>query len=261
MASGIYCIENLDNNKKYIGFATNLESRKTDHISALRSKRHDNPYLQNVWNKHGEKSFKFWVIEEYPKNEEILKLMEIYFIAYYNSYRGDGGGYNLTRGGDGSFGYKHTEESLEKISKNRIYKRGKDHPNYGKSPSEESRNKASKSSKNNPVFKTINLGKKASEETRKKQSAARLGKPTIKSRKNFSSQYYGVSWSEKNKRWICYKTECYKVKNLGSFINEMDAARRWDRYIIENSLEEVFPLNFPKNYVGNKKLFCPFTKK
>ena len=51
--SGIYCIENGINHKKYIGQSKNILYRWKKHISALNSNTHDNSYLQSSWNKYG----------------------------------------------------------------------------------------------------------------------------------------------------------------------------------------------------------------
>lgn len=45
---GIYCIENLVNNKKYIGQSVDIINRKQNHFSKLKNKHHENQYLQNA---------------------------------------------------------------------------------------------------------------------------------------------------------------------------------------------------------------------
>src|SRR5699024_41019 len=69
-----------------------------------------NDHLQNSYNKHGEGSFKFDVLEKCRKED--LHKREIYYIKKYNSVEG---GYNLTYGGEGTLGYKFTEEQKERI--------------------------------------------------------------------------------------------------------------------------------------------------
>ena len=61
--SGIYCIENIITNKKYIGQSIDVNERWRKHISELNHNYHHNDYLQKAWNKYGEDSFKFYVLE------------------------------------------------------------------------------------------------------------------------------------------------------------------------------------------------------
>lgn len=49
-------------------------------------------------------------------------------------------GYNMTSGGDGTFGFKHTYESKQKMS---LSKSGSNHPNYHKHLNETTRKKIS----------------------------------------------------------------------------------------------------------------------
>ena len=60
--SGIYCIENKINNKKYIGQSQNIKTRWNSHIRKLDKNIHDNKYLQSSWNKYGKDNFKFYII-------------------------------------------------------------------------------------------------------------------------------------------------------------------------------------------------------
>ena len=94
--TGIYCIENTINHKKYIGMAQDIEARWRSHKCELRNGKHVNSHLQNAWDKYGEKSFSFYVIEEVPKDK--LTQAEIRWIKKLGTF---GNGYNLTAGGDG----------------------------------------------------------------------------------------------------------------------------------------------------------------
>lgn len=51
---GIYCIENIQTGKKYIGQQVNIRSRWYQHRNELRRGIHCNDYLQKAWNKYGE---------------------------------------------------------------------------------------------------------------------------------------------------------------------------------------------------------------
>src|SRR6266567_111656 len=62
-ASGIYRIVCTSNKRFYIGSAANLRARSRDHLSGLRRNAHDNQKLQRAFNKYGEASFIFEVIE------------------------------------------------------------------------------------------------------------------------------------------------------------------------------------------------------
>ena len=72
MAQGIYKIINVVNNKFYVGSAVNFSKRKTRHWWALRSQRHANKHLQSAWNKYGEQSFVFVIVEELKLGVDIL---------------------------------------------------------------------------------------------------------------------------------------------------------------------------------------------
>ena len=61
--SGIYCIENTTNHKTYIGSSKNIYQRLLKHFALLRHNKHQNPHLQSAWNKYGESSFRWYILE------------------------------------------------------------------------------------------------------------------------------------------------------------------------------------------------------
>lgn len=142
MKSGIYKIENLVNNKLYIGYASHLSKRKGDHFRALRNKEHFNTHLQDAWNIYKEESFKFEIIEKCPAS--FLCEREHYWATILNVHD-NRFGYNLNpTHPEGralkteetkrkmslcKTGLKHTEESKKKMS---LAKLGKPSPNRGK---------------------------------------------------------------------------------------------------------------------------------
>ena len=123
---GIYKIENVINNKKYIG-STNksFELRKKQHFNALKNNRHENPKLQNAFNKYGIDFFKFEIIISFEeiKTEELLKLEET--LINENKVLCDDFGYNLCKVSNSRLGTKWNNESKNK-------RKGVNNPMYGK---------------------------------------------------------------------------------------------------------------------------------
>ena len=71
---GIYKITNIINSCYYIGSSINIKKRWREHVIMLTKNKHDNAFLQNSWNKYGEKSFKFEIIE---LTNDINRLIEL----------------------------------------------------------------------------------------------------------------------------------------------------------------------------------------
>lgn len=113
--SGIYKILNKENNKIYVGSASCLARRFSDHKCFLKKNSHKNKHLQNAWNKYGEKSFEFIVIEYLPKEKNILLEREQYFLDLYKSYDREIG-YNIEKIAGSSLGVKRSEETCKKLS-------------------------------------------------------------------------------------------------------------------------------------------------
>ena len=108
--TGIYAIKNEITQKYYIGQSININSRWNCHRYELNNNIHINQHLQNSWNKYGESNFSFSIIESC--NAEDLDSREKYWISYFNSFKD---GYNMDQGGQGTSGYKHTEEEISKM--------------------------------------------------------------------------------------------------------------------------------------------------
>lgn len=75
---GIYMIVNLVNNHKYVGSSVNIKRRLEVHRSKLRHNRHDNPHLQNAWNKYGEDNFVYNILEKCNEEDRFTK--EQYYV-------------------------------------------------------------------------------------------------------------------------------------------------------------------------------------
>lgn len=93
----IYKIENIINNKKYIGLTNNIIRRKSRHFTDLKYNRHDNSFLQKEYNIYGKDNFNFSIIFQGDISSEEIGAKEKYYINFYDSYKN---GYNQNEGGN-----------------------------------------------------------------------------------------------------------------------------------------------------------------
>lgn len=142
----VYKITNKLTNKVYIGI-TNQGSGARYRHHWYESRIGEPSPIHRSMTKYGEENFTLEIIDFADTYDE-LKEKEKYWIKWYNS-TDRSIGYNLTEGGDGTFGRMHSEETKEKI-----------------------RQKA--------------LGRKASEDTKKKMSESRKGKCSDKQKEHLS---------------------------------------------------------------------------
>ena len=84
---GVYKILNRKNGKFYIGSSVDIEKRFNSHRKKLIAGTHNNKHLQNAWNKYGEDSFEFFVLEEVPNINE-LRNRETYYLQSTEPSRG-----------------------------------------------------------------------------------------------------------------------------------------------------------------------------
>ena len=150
---GIYCIEHVDSEKKYIGSSVNIKRRLSVHHQCLEKGNHINKYLQNYYNKYKSINFSCYLVEQ-VNDENLLIAKEQYWINHFKSYDTEFG-FNYGECAQNPFlGMHHTEETKQKMRELR-YK-------YNYSPTPKHRETLSR------LFK----GKKLSEE---RCEAIRLG--------------------------------------------------------------------------------------
>jgi group I intron endonuclease len=215
---GIYCIENITTGKKYIGQSIDAEERWKTHLRRLRKNNSKSRYLQYSYNKHGENSFIFYIIEVCLKDE--LNEREEYYVNNFNTKSPNG--YNMTDGGDGS--PNPTEETKEKLSLSLIGNKRSFGKHWNLSEDNKENIREAKMGKNHPKFA-------------KKEPTA-------------TSKFYGVRLAKVYgySYWKATNVGGGKQLHLGYFKNEIDAAKAVDKYIITNNIDH--PLNFPEDYEG-----------
>jgi group I intron endonuclease len=119
----IYKIVNLINTKKYVGSTqSKCNLRWNCHKSTLRRNLHGNRYLQNSWNKYGERNFQFEIVEEIKDstNEQLIEKETV----WKNTLKAE---YNIAPIdrplGTINLGRKLTKEHIEKIRRGNLGKK------------------------------------------------------------------------------------------------------------------------------------------
>jgi len=109
---GIYAIKGKYNNFYLVGQTLQIiKNRLSQHRQRLRKNNHDNPYLQNSFNKHTENEFCFVFLEECSDPNKIDE-RECFWIKQLDSMKGKNG-WNLREGG--AYGL-YSKELRKKVS-------------------------------------------------------------------------------------------------------------------------------------------------
>lgn len=210
--SGIYFIKNKITGRVYVGSSADIQNRYRKHIFLLRHDKHDNQYLQNSWNKHGEKNFELVIVEEGVLKINLLEregfyiqnTEKIFNIHLYPS----------------SAPYTGRSEADKEIHREMMKERmkGEKNPFYGKKLSEKSLTEMKRklsiimTGENNPFF-----GKHHSEETKAKLSEKLKGRVMPES---FYEKQKGNARGAKKYKVITPNGEEIKVFNLKKFCEE-----------------------------------------
>lgn len=214
----VYLITNKVNGKRYVGITCRgYQARFNEHV--LEAAAGSPAMLHNAMRKYGSENFDVICIESNIPDEEIEQ-KEKYYISLYNTFYPSRIGYNMTEGGGGMCGYKHTPEARAKISKNL---QGHVFP--------ESRNmKISKANKGVP--------KTAAH--RKALSEARKGKYTKE-----QNPFYGKHHSEYSKSLVSKANSKYTVYRLSDEYEVLQVYNNYcdaGRWVVSSGRSKADPL-------------------
>lgn len=106
--SGIYEFFNLENGKRYVGSSKDIYNRLHEHYHNLKNNKAYNKHFQSAWNKYGEDSFIYNILEFCSENIRFER--EQYYIDVINPE------YNLTNYVIANTDHEVSDECKKKIS-------------------------------------------------------------------------------------------------------------------------------------------------
>jgi group I intron endonuclease len=163
--TGIYMWTNIQSGKIYIGSAFDLSKRFSQYFS-IKYLKGSNNYICNALIHHSYSAFSLSILEyidisnlSKEKARELVLSREQYFLDLLFSVELGLKTYNILQIAGSSLGYRHTDESLVKMSgenhsRPMLGRTGENNPNFGKTLSEKTRALISEalSGVNHPMF-------------------------------------------------------------------------------------------------------------
>lgn len=243
--SGIYKIINKVNGKYYVGSSKDIEHRWQEHKNELNKNKHYNDYLQSAWNKYGERSFEFTIVE-FTENRDLLTVEQKYLTELktqqnkcynlnFDAYGGDISEYSKQKIRESNLGRKASVEVKKKLSEShkgiRLSEQTKEKLrifNKGKILTEEHKRKIGKA----------NSGKKYSLEIKKRMSEIRKGIYSGNKNPAYDSTIYNFYNKILNihRKCTCYElyTE-FNLKNTGVSRLKNDHVKSYKGWIISQN--------------------------
>jgi group I intron endonuclease len=186
---GIYKIQHKTSGKFYVGSAKKISRRWIEHVRDLRAQKHFSPKLQKAWNKYGQDAFEFSILEIVEDVHKLLEREQFWLDATQAVKHG----YNSAKTAGSLLGFKHTEETKEKMKqaalghiKSEEHRKNLSIVNTGKKMSAEAREKMrlAKLGKKRPphteetkaLMSAVKMGKTATDEAKAKMSLAKMGR-------------------------------------------------------------------------------------
>lgn len=108
-APGVYMIKNILNDKCYVGSAKNIKYRLQQHLRDFLSEKHINKYLLRAFNKYGQDSFVYTILERCEEDRCVLLSTEQIYLNMSPEY-------NYMKIAGTTNGYKHTDETKKMLA-------------------------------------------------------------------------------------------------------------------------------------------------
>lgn len=214
----VYLITNIVNGKQYVGVTCRgYQARFKEHINE--SLNFSSTILHNAIRKYGPESFKVELLEDSVPDSDI-EHREQYYIKKYNTFYTSGHGYNMTEGGGGMVGYKHTDVSRSKISdslKGHVF-----------------------SEERNQKIQAAMLGREYKPEWRRALSESRKGRFT-----GTDNPFYGKHHSEDTKSTISDANSKFAILQIDihthEVIHEFKNLNKAGQWVVDNGLSVAQP--------------------
>jgi len=171
---GIYLWIHNESGKIYVGSAVDLSNRLNDYLrlSYLKDKKKVNSHIYSAIKFHGYSAFSLMILEYIDISNLSVDEAKILILEreqhFLDSLQPE---YNILKKAGSMLGFKHSEESKEKLSKAFS---GENHPMHGKTHSEETISKISVALSGDNHHRAM-LGKTHSTETLLKMSESKMG--------------------------------------------------------------------------------------
>jgi group I intron endonuclease len=216
----VYKITNIINDKSYIGITSqSLNKRWQNHLYCIKKGRNRHSPLYNAISKYGKENFSIFPIFSAFSWKDLLTIESV--LIEQNRTFIDRGGYNLTKGGEGTVGWVPPQEYRDKLSK----------IGTGRKHTAETRKKMSEAT-TGP--KNSRFGHKASIQERLAiglRSKIANSKPEVKAKQKASLVHTGRIKGTKQSHFITFKGETRIAREWAEItgINEVNICKRIKR--------------------------------
>lgn len=108
--SCVYEIRNTVTGKHYVGSAVNFKNRKREHLTSLSKGSHHNRFLQRAFDKYGEGSFVFSVLELVDDKSKLIEREQFWMDSTSPQY-------NIAQVAGSTLGVRFSDEAKANVSK------------------------------------------------------------------------------------------------------------------------------------------------